>query len=377
MKILFIAHDSLQAGSGKCLYELLNILRKQQELTPVVLTHAKNDLYEALQSLGIETYSFRYGFTFSWTQSPFWTLIKKIIYRPFFNRLSYFKLKRKLDLKTIDLVHSNSGVIDFGAYLARKLQVKHVWHLREFGKLDFNLNYLIKDFPEYVEKNSNKVVCVSKVMKEYYRGEGITKLLTIYDGVVGADFNNRNTKTSDGLVKICMCGRLSAAKGQHWAIEALTKLSPQTVKNIRLDFWGTGSALNSLREQVYNVGLEKQVSFRGFSSKLHEELPNYDIGLNLSRAEGFGRTTVEYMLSGLFVIGNNTGATPEILGEGKFGILVPYGDTKTLANAIASFVNNPAEYKSIAEKGQLYARENFTIEKNAVKFLELYRQILG
>lgn len=377
MKILFIAHDSLKAGSGRCLYELLKTLRDSSDLEPVVLTHQKNNLSEALQSLGIETYSFRYGFTVSWTQSKFWTLVKKLFYRPIFNWLAYYRLSRKLDLKTIDLIHSNSGVIDFGAFLARKRKIKHVWHLREFGRLDFNFNYLVKNFPNYVEVNSDQVLCVSRAIEKYYREQGISKTLTIYDGVVGTDFSGEKLKRSDDLVRICMCGMLADTKGQLLAVEALLQISAQIRERIRLDFWGVGPALKSLQQFVRENNLEKIVAFKGFSQNLHKELLQYDIGLNLSKAEGFGRTTVEYMLSGLYVVGNSTGATPEVLGEGKFGTLIPNGDTKALVRAIEQFAENPCRFKKIAEDGQRFARENFTIENNANKFMLLYRKILA
>ncbi len=377
MKILFIAHDSLKAGSGSCLYELLKMIRNVPDITPVVLTHSRNSLSDACRTLGLETYSFRYGFTCSWTSSRFWTFVKKIFYRPIFNWLAYHRLNRLLNLKSLDLIHSNSGVIDFGAYLSKKMKIKHIWHFREFGSLDFRFRYVVSRFPAYASTNSSLILCVSKSIENYYRNQGVLNIRTFYDGVVGKDFGaQKRVLEENGTVKICMCGMLAEAKGQHLAIEALARIPEEKRKVLQLDFFGEGVGREQLQKDVQKHKLENVVHFRGFSSNLKNVLFEYDIGLNLSRAEGFGRTTVEYMLAGLYVIGHDTGATPEILNGGKVGALIRYGDTEALAQEIVNFTENPVRCQEIADKGRRFALENFAIEKNYMDFVNLFREVV-
>lgn len=377
MKILFIAHDSLKAGSGCCLYEFLKMVRNVPDITPVILTHSKNNLSEACRNLGLETYSFRYGFTCSWTPNRFLTIIKKFFYRPVFNWLAYHRLKRVVNLKSLDLIHSNSGVIDFGAYLSKKLKIKHIWHFREFGSLNFSFRYVVSCFPAYASKNSSLILCVSKSIENYFRSQGVLNIRTLYDGVVGKDFSvQKRVLKGNERVKICMCGMLSETKGQHLAIEALSKIPDERRKAIQLDFFGEGELREQLQKDVQKYKLENIVHFMGFSSKLKNVLFEYDIGLNLSRVEGFGRTTVEYMLAGLYVIGHDTGATPEILNGGKVGTLIQYGDTEALAKEIINFVENSDSCRELAEKGRRFALENFTIEKNYMNFVGLFRAVV-
>ena len=378
MKILFIAHDSLKGGSGRCLFELVSLLAQRTEITPIVLTHKKNDINEALDDLGIENYSSKYGFTCSWTENIFFTFLKRLLYRPFFNWYSFRKLKKKIDFNTIDLIQSNSGVIDFGAYLHKKLHIPHVWHIREFGGLHFKWRYVIDNFPSYLYANASQVICVSNAVRDYYIEQGIKehKIKTIYDGVLKRDYIFSTPIEHDkNIIRICMCGILTDSKGQHLAIEALKKLKRDELKKIHLDFFGEGPDLQKLKDLVKHLDLVPYVSFKGFSKNIKSELLNYDIGLNLTRAEGFGRTTVEFMLSGLYVIAHNTGASPELLNYGKYGTLIPPNDTDQLSKEISNYIANPSKYKQLQKDARSFALSNFTLESNIDKFIAQFSSI--
>ena len=378
-KILFIAHDSLKDGSGRCLFELVSLLIKKSDIKPIVLTHWKNDINDALDNLGVENYFSRYGYTCSWTRNTFSNLFKRLLYRRFFNWYSLKKLKKKIDFNTIDLIHSNSSVIDFGAYLHKKFGIPHVWHIREFGKIDFNLHYLVDDFPKYLNEYATKMICVSNAVRDYYIKQGVDekKIKTIYDGVLEQEYQSLIPLTHEKkVIRICMCGRLQEAKGQYLAIKALNKLKENELQMLHLDFYGGGRDLPRLQELVKKFKLDNYVTFKGFSNNLKDEIKKYDIGLNLSRAEGFGRTTVEYMLSGLYVIGHNTGATPELLANGKYGSLISVGNIGQLANEISKYIRNSSDCKKIQEDARNFALYHFTLEKNIENFVEEFISII-
>ena len=40
-----------------------------------------------------------------------------------------------------DIIHTNIGPISIGYEVARQKNIPHIWHLREYQKLDFNINY--------------------------------------------------------------------------------------------------------------------------------------------------------------------------------------------------------------------------------------------
>lgn len=377
MKVLFIAHDSLKGGSGRCLHEFILQLKKEDGVVPVVLVHNKNSLYDAFKKKGIETYCCRFGYTCSSSKSRWKFLFWKYIYRNFANFWTYFFLLLKIDFKSIDAIHSNSIIVDFGAFLHRRTGIPLIWHLREFADLDFNMMSFYESLPKYACENAEKIISVSNVVKNHFVNNGgdSNKIIRIYDGVVGKDFQNDRITNNGDLLKIVMCGRFSDEKGQKYAIQALQNMNPCNLESIQLDFYGAGKNESILKQEVQKLGLEKNIHFCGFSNHLNELLCKYDVGLVLSASEGFGRTTVEYMLSGLYVIGSNSGATPELLGDGKYGSLVPFANATAVAKELEKILSNKSLYKAKAENGRVFANENFCIENNYKKIIQIIKSV--
>ena len=377
MNVLFIAHDSLKGGSGRCLHEFILQLKKEDGITPIVLVHNKNSLYDSFKKNGIETYCCRFGYTCSSSKSHWKFLFWKYIYRILANLWAYFFLMLKIDFKSIDVIHSNSVIIDFGAFLHRRTGIPLVWHLREFANLDFGMKSFYRSLSKYACENAEKIISVSNVVKDHFVNNGgdSNKIIRIYDGVVGKEFKKDRASNDGNVLKIVMCGRLSDEKGQIYAIQALQNMNPRSLDFIQLDFFFICKNESILKQKVQKLGLEKNVRFCGFSNHLNEILRKYDVGLVLSASEGFGRTTVEYMLSGLYVIGSDTGATPELLGDGEYGSLVPYADATAVAKELEKILTNKALYESKAENGRLFAYENFCIENNYRKIVQTIKSV--
>lgn len=128
---------------------------------------------------------------------------------------------------------------------------------------------------------------------------------------------------------------------------------------------------------VDNYKLTERITFKGFSTELTKELSHYDIGVVCSQAEGFGRVTVEYMLSGLAVIASNTGANPEIIVDGNNGLLYIHGDIESLAHKLLYLVENREERNRIAENGYKSAVRRFDEKQYLYKCYSIYQRLLN
>ena len=364
----------MSGGSAKSLLAQIKYFFENKVVEPIVVTWTENSLTTYLQKVGIRCYALKYDFTSVWTRNKFLHLIKKPYYRLFYNYFAYRTLKKQIDFSKISLIVSNSSIIDLGAYLHRKLQIPHVWYLREFGDLDFNILPYIKNLPSYIEKNSNGIIAVSEAVATHWKKRGIKrKINVVYDGVVDK-INFRTIENNNSIIRICMCGRLSPAKGQILALKALQLLPQNILEYVHIDFFGEGESEKILRNLVKQECLEKFVSFKGFSRHLDDELDNYDVGLTLSMAEAFGRTTVEYMSHALFVIGTNTGGTPELLQNGMYGTLVDPNNPEQVAKAIVDYFTNTNECLAKAMLAQKYAFEKFAVNKCAEEVLSYYKR---
>ncbi|SHG37591.1 Glycosyltransferase involved in cell wall bisynthesis [Fibrobacter sp. UWB8] len=373
-KVLFITHDDMSGGSSKSLVDQIRFLRDNKLVDPIVITWKENSLTEYLRKKGIQSFALRFDYTSVWTRNRLFHFVKRMYYRSFYNYFAYRKLKKQLNFSELSLVVSNSSVVDFGAYLHRKQRIPHIWYLREFGDLDFNIISYIRNLPHYIDVNSDGIIAVSKAVAEHWQKRGVEKRIdVVYNGVCNASFSCEGQERGP-IVNICMCGRLCPAKGQTLALKSLTLLPKNILKQIHLDFFGMGESEKDLQTFVRLNTLEKNVSFKGYSENLERELDDYEVGLTLSIAEGFGRTTVEYMMHALFVIGTNTGGTPELLQYGKYGLLIEPGAPRQLAEAIVNYCQNRNELQKRALEAPAYVKREFSISKNAKQAYLLYEK---
>lgn len=375
-KVLFITHDDMSGGSSQSLLAQVEFLKTKKGIDPIVVTWKENSLTENLRKKGIQCCAVMYDFTSVWTRNILLHKIKRPYYRLFYNWLAFRSLRKQIDFSTISLIVSNSSVIDLGAYLHRKLQIPHIWYLREFGDLDFNILSYVKNLPRYIDSNSDGIIAVSNAVAEHWNNRGVKKSIeVIYNGVNSKNVTIPNF-SKDSIVNICMCGRLCPAKGQLWAIKSFAYLSKNVLERIRLDFFGTGESVEKLRNLVKRMKMDDYISFKGFSCNIDDELNNYEVGLTLSKAEAFGRATVEYMNHALFVIGTNTGATLELVQNGQNGILIEPDNPIQLARAITDYCENRNKYRENAICSQACSKRKFSVQNNAERAFLFYEKYM-
>ena len=377
-KILFIVEADLTSGSGKCALELVRLLSDKSNFEPVVVTQYQNNLNTACDKLSIENYHTHYARTCSLGMGRLGWFIA-FFCRPFLNFLSFKKLKKHIDFCNVCIIHSNSSSIDFGAYLHRKLQIPHIWHIREFLVFNHIWPAIVSKIPNYIVKNSSCVITVSKQLKEFLQDKTkSTNIKAIYDGV----YSSSNTITphapnDSGRLRLVCIGNLAPIKGQDTLLEAVSLLPPQVLSNISLDFYGlsVGDFEQKLKQIVQKASLESVVHFKGFCNNVLDILTNYDVGIQPSHTEGFSRVPVEYMLAGLCVIGNGETSISELVENNKNGLLYKDYDIQSLANKIAYCFYNRKEMNVLGQTAQKMAKERFCIEQNVSYIIDEYNSL--
>jgi len=81
---------------------------------------------------------------------------------------------------------------------------------------------------------------------------------------------------------------------------------------------------------------------------------------------------MENMAYSIPVISTNTGGIPELLSN-KSGIIVEERNSKQLAKAIKKIIKNRKIREEIARKGYNRVSDDFNIQKNTEKMLELFK----
>lgn len=277
----------------------------------------------------------------------------------------------------IQLVHINTTYSYVGAVAAKRAGVPYVWHIREYIKE--------QGFWFYDEKKSygmiNGAECiipVSNYVGKCYSGLDKEKFHIVYDGVDVKRFYEERNIFQNEEISILMPGTLIPLKGQRQMVEAAHCLRDKDIK-FNIAFIGKGDAdyINEIKLLVDKYGLEDVISFVERTNEIEKWYKKSDIVVICSRAEAFGRVTVEAQLSGCLVIGAKCGATEEIIKDNKTGIFYELDNYTDLAEKIVWAVSHKELSRQIATEGRTFARNVFSKENNADGVIGIYDSIIG
>lgn len=110
---------------------------------------------------------------------------------------------------------------------------------------------------------------------------------------------------------------------------------------------------------------------KNYDENIREKLCEYDVGINCSFAEGFGRVTVEYMAAGLAVIASNRGANGEIINHLNNGLIYSKDIYNDLLHKIEELINNEALRKKLANNAKKNSR-NYDVNITCEEIYKLY-----
>lgn len=162
---------------------------------------------------------------------------------------------------------------------------------------------------------------------------------------------------------ILSVGRLTLQKDLKTLLYAFSKAKKK--KPIRLIILGEGELRGSLESLIEELDLTKDVDLPGFTDNPFAYMRHSDVFVLSSRWEGFGNVLVEAMACGVSVISTDCPSGPsEILEGGKWGKLVPVGDTDALSRAILDTLDSPG-------LSPISRAMNFTVDNVIDSYLSL------
>ena len=94
-----------------------------------------------------------------------------------------------------------------------------------------------------------------------------------------------------------------------------------------------------------------------------------------SVTEGLGTSLLDAMACRKAIVGTRVGGIPEVVDEGRTGLLVPPRDSHGLADAILRLLENHEERRRMAEAGYARVHRHFTVERMVQETLGVYRRL--
>ena len=157
------------------------------------------------------------------------------------------------------------------------------------------------------------------------------------------------------------------------AFAAIARAHPE----LRLLLVGDGPLRGELEARARELAFDGRVEFLGARgrSDVARLLSGCLAFVLPSRSEPFGMVVVEALACGRPVVASAVGGIPEILEDGRSGLLVPPDDPDALARAVSSLLDDEAMRAALAAAGRARAL-HFGCERMAESYLHLYETLL-
>ena len=293
------------------------------------------------------------------------------------NEAAVISLRGLIEKYHVSLIHNNTTYTYVGAKAGILENTPVVWHIREDIEVQ-GMSFINEEQSIGFINRAARIIAISKYISGCYEKLNKQKVEIVYNGVDCIKFYEKRKILANRMVEIIMVGAITEYKGQHQLIKAIGYLKKKEIRNIHVNFIGKGDDeyLNALKDLADYEGVLEQISFCSRKDDIWNYYKNADISVVCTTREGFGRVTIEGMLSGCLVIGSNTGATPELICDGKTGLLYEQGNYESLGKCILKAIQEKETSNLIAANGQEHARTHFTKEENAKQIAKIYRNII-
>ena len=249
-------------------------------------------------------------------------------------------------------------------------------------------------------KVTDAIICVSKKIYEEVMKTGFIKdkkkIRVIYGGIdinkfgknCSADVSSASLKQarclrynlqniSPNALIIGLVGRLQRIKGQEIFLKSARIISEQ-FPNTHFLIAGCGKKKEEkLKALTKELSIKDKVTFLGYVDEVEKIIASLDIGVIASLgSEGSSRIAMEYMASGLPIVATKVGGIPEILSDGKYGILVEPNSPDALAKGIMELLNNKEKMSELKKLARERAEEYFYFDRWVQETIEMYKSML-
>ncbi|KQW61015.1 glycosyltransferase family 4 protein [Ensifer sp. Root127] len=296
-----------------------------------------------------------------------------------------------LELK-IDLIHSHIWWADRLAIQIKEL-IDLPWVTTLHGCQEFLFSAPSSDpqFWPFVREFYQKINGIAYLSAKNLVGARTLGLLPfvpvkqIYNCLPNDPAQPKQAEKNPPVIKFVLASRAIAEKGWDTALEALALVEKTRPGQSQLLLVGDGPFYDTARAQASKLGLAEKVTFTGHEPNPMKIMRECHVGLLPSRftSESLPNSVVEYLASGLPVIGSERGEIANMIERGPIpaGVILPKVDGIQLAHDLAAamieYIDKPALRELHAENASMRYRALFSEEKASSAYTALYYSTIG
>jgi glycosyltransferase involved in cell wall biosynthesis len=291
-----------------------------------------------------------------------------------------------------DVVHTHTAKAGLVGRLAARVAgvpvVVHTFHghvLRGyFGRV---LTAFYTGLERWLGARSDILVAVSEAVKHDLVALGVAAEAKIRVIPLGLDLDalagvlpRGSLRTEAGVDAsaplVGIVGRLAPIKDLDTFLRAAVRVR-ESAPAVRFSVVGDGEERGRLEAEARRLGLEGCVFFHGWRRDMAPVYGDLDVVVNSSRNEGTPVALIEALAAARPVVATRVGGTPDLLGDGDRGLLVPPGDAEALGAAIVETLDRRERSLARARAGQAYVLAHHSSRRLIDDIDALYRELLA
>ncbi len=295
-----------------------------------------------------------------------------------FNLKAPFDIAKVCKAEGADIIHCHGTRAAFFGAFAKKLcninssiYTVHGFSYNKDMRKGGSRFYLAIE--RFLGRSHDRLISVSEFDKKEAIKKGVCAKYKIQAVSNAIDFDTFDPTAANGAFRkklglkkniklIGAAARLVPQKGMEFFLKG-AKLVKQTHPEVKFVIVGKGELSTKLMDLADKNGLSDSVIFTGPSKSMRDVYSGIDIFVLPSLWEGHPLTLIEALAMKKPTVATCTSGSPEIIEDGKSGILVPPKDPLALSVAIKRLLDDMDYGKSLAERGSKSVRNNFSLAK--------------
>lgn len=298
---------------------------------------------------------------------------------PWHDALGLLELMRLIRRWRPDIVHASSskaGVLGrLAAWLGRvrvRVFTVHGWAFEAYDGL---AGWIYRWSERSMLPLTTEIICVAEYERLAGLAAGVCRAAStvVIPNAVDVASHQEAAPASDGLVELISVGRFRAPKDFITLVRALARLEPGS---FRASLIGDGPDRSAIEAELDELGIAPSVRLLGDRPDVRELLARAHVFVCSSRSEGMPISILEAMAAGLPVVASAVGGVPEVVVEGRTGLLVEPGAVAPLAEALSQLIDDPALRERLGRAGREMAEQRYDLPRFRRSHLELYERLL-
>ena len=251
------------------------------------------------------------------------------------------KLMKIMRQEKPDVVHTHLDVIKYAVAAAKLCGIRrcihtvhNVAHEEAEGRVQKIINTIYFKLGWSVPVALSPEVCNTIVSFYDLKQE---KVPMIYNGVDLGKCCPKETYALAEPANLLHIGRFNNQKNHKGLLEAFAQVAA-AYPDCCLNLIGDGELLEETEQHANALGLREKINFLGNQTNVYPFLHKADLFLLPSRFEGMPMTIIEAMGTGLPIVASKVGGVPDMLEDGKSGMLVSC-EPESVAQAVLQLLN--------------------------------------